>query len=599
MATNTELIAQLYIGFYNRAPDPVGLAYWLGRMEAGVSIEDIGDSFAASPEAAETYAFFKEPGADITGFLSQVYLNVFGRPIDADGLKYYSERLASGEDPGSVVTSILGNADTNNGSPDQQYIQNKVDAGIYWAEQASKSEVEIYLPNGRLNEAASNSAHGIIEKVTADPGSVDDAKGGTDVFFPPVEPGPGPDPEPEQPGGGGGGGGGDGGGGITVPAATYGNLAAHNGANNLLVGSGNPSTGFMIGKDSSGKIELGLDVRYHQDLAEVLPSSDNSNVFLVEAGREAAVRFAYSASGINLDNYDYTLRIDTNPGAEVEFATFKLVSDGLSHYDWVQVGGAGLVFTDDGGNATTTQNIQALQYYNHGNAMKPGDQYDVNLSATFKGTSTVVAETAIVIQSNIESFGSLTDVGGNLYAGKGNPATNFHKIDIASSGIELGLGGWVAGVGNNGLTHTVGADGLQHYQLDASTARFVYSVASTDGDMLSANHFKLYIDTDDTDAVHYEVFQLGASGGNPATWNTQNSTYQWDRIDGTGPISSLVDDGGDGAAGKVTQNIMNVGWFDAKGGDDATPGRYDIKLEAIGADGVSVIGVNHIVLDIV
>jgi S-layer protein len=50
MATNAELVAQVYVGFYDRAPDPVGLQYWVGRLEAGVSIQDIGDSFAASPK---------------------------------------------------------------------------------------------------------------------------------------------------------------------------------------------------------------------------------------------------------------------------------------------------------------------------------------------------------------------------------------------------------------------------------------------------------------------------------------------------------------------------------------------------------------------
>lgn len=182
--TNAELVAQLYIGFYDRAPDPVGLNYWIGRLEAGVSIQDIGDSFAASPEASETYPYFKFPSIlSLNDFLAQVYENVFGREIDEDGLNYYRARIEGGESAGSVVASILGNAATNDGSPDQAYLQNKVDAGLHWATVAATSDINIYQENGRLTAAADASAHSIIDGITADPASVDEANAATDSFF--------------------------------------------------------------------------------------------------------------------------------------------------------------------------------------------------------------------------------------------------------------------------------------------------------------------------------------------------------------------------------------------------------------------------------
>ncbi len=185
--TNAELVAQLYIGFYDRAPDPVGLQYWIGRLDAGVSVQDVGDSFAASPEAAETYPYLKYSGLlSPDDFLNQVYMNVFGRPIDTgpdSGLEYYSARLASGESVGSVVASILGNAATNEGSPDQAFLQNKVDAGLYWAQEAASTGADIYQENGRLTDAANNSAHGVIDGVTEDPATVDQAKAEADAYF--------------------------------------------------------------------------------------------------------------------------------------------------------------------------------------------------------------------------------------------------------------------------------------------------------------------------------------------------------------------------------------------------------------------------------
>ncbi len=184
MATNAELVAQVYVGFYDRAPDPVGLQYWVGRLEAGVSIQDIGDSFAASPEASATYPFFKFPDLlSQDDFLAQVYQNVFGRAIDADGLEYYSGRMTAGESAGSVVASILGNAASNEGSPDQAFLQNKVDAGLHWALTAASTNANIYEADGSLVASASAGAQAALDGITADPATVEAANAATDAFF--------------------------------------------------------------------------------------------------------------------------------------------------------------------------------------------------------------------------------------------------------------------------------------------------------------------------------------------------------------------------------------------------------------------------------
>lgn len=183
--TNAELVAQLYIGFYDRAPDPDGLNYWIGRLNAGVSISDIADSFAASPEAAETYPYIRAPNLFTPDqFLDNVYQNIFGRPIDADGLAYYKARIDSGESLGSVVSSIIGNATTNPNNDDGLFVANKVAAGLNWAEEAANHpNVDIYQENGRLTGAADNSAHGVINGVNADPATVDVAKAEAADFF--------------------------------------------------------------------------------------------------------------------------------------------------------------------------------------------------------------------------------------------------------------------------------------------------------------------------------------------------------------------------------------------------------------------------------
>lgn len=179
MATNAELITQLYIGYYDRAPDPEGLNYWLGRMNAGVSIASIANSFATSPEAIATYPFFAFPNlSSASSFISQIYQNVFGRAPDADGLNYYSNKLSTGATSvGNILAEILGNASTNAGSNDQKYLANKVAVGLDWANKAAAK------PGFTFDAAAKNSAATIVDTVTADAATVDAAKAAATKFF--------------------------------------------------------------------------------------------------------------------------------------------------------------------------------------------------------------------------------------------------------------------------------------------------------------------------------------------------------------------------------------------------------------------------------
>lgn len=179
--TTVQLITQLYVGYYNRAPDPEGLNYWVGRVNAGVSLADIADSFAASPEAIATYPFLALPNvASAEGFLTQVYANLFGRAPDADGLAYYANKLATGAtSPGQIIAEIQANANTNTteGNTDAAFLANKVAVGEYWVNEA------INTPDFQFNDAAKSSASSVLVGVTNNAATVDAAKAAADSFF--------------------------------------------------------------------------------------------------------------------------------------------------------------------------------------------------------------------------------------------------------------------------------------------------------------------------------------------------------------------------------------------------------------------------------
>jgi hypothetical protein len=83
-------VVRLYFAYLLRIPDYGGLIYWSGQARAGVTLTDISQAFAQSPEFVATYGALSD-----TAFVDRVYRNVLGRAADAGGLAYWSGQLSS------------------------------------------------------------------------------------------------------------------------------------------------------------------------------------------------------------------------------------------------------------------------------------------------------------------------------------------------------------------------------------------------------------------------------------------------------------------------------------------------------------------------
>jgi hypothetical protein len=150
-------LTELYIAYYDRAPDALGLNFWAtgyarGRAgeEGGLSLEGIAADFATQPE---TLAAFP---SDVTNeqFATTVYENVLGRTPDADGLAFWVSALDSGNTARDVfILRVLEGAkaepDPNLGQAfidqqlaDRAYLQEKVEVGSYFAVNCGLSNLD-------------------------------------------------------------------------------------------------------------------------------------------------------------------------------------------------------------------------------------------------------------------------------------------------------------------------------------------------------------------------------------------------------------------------------------------------------------------------
>ncbi len=158
--------AASYIGYFNRAPDPGGLAFWNQQIDSGLNagrgltqvLGDVSESFRLSAEAQGIFPFLA-PGnaasagqAEVEGFVSDVFLNLFNRLPSPAGLDFWTseilERLGQGINIGDIVIDIIAGAqngasvqplgsDTPGVVNDAVTVENKIDVGITYAERFS------------------------------------------------------------------------------------------------------------------------------------------------------------------------------------------------------------------------------------------------------------------------------------------------------------------------------------------------------------------------------------------------------------------------------------------------------------------------------
>ncbi|MGY8526644.1 DUF4214 domain-containing protein [Paracidovorax citrulli] len=93
-------IARLYFGALQRLPDNGGMEHWMSQAQAGQTLSEIAEAFAAGSEFEQRYGEL-----DNAAFVQAMYQDVFGREADADGARYWEAQLDGGR---SRAGALLG-----------------------------------------------------------------------------------------------------------------------------------------------------------------------------------------------------------------------------------------------------------------------------------------------------------------------------------------------------------------------------------------------------------------------------------------------------------------------------------------------------------
>ncbi len=128
---NFASLTEMYLAYFNRAPDSLGLDYWASRLSEGMSLPQIAASFSVQSETVTQYP----ANLSTQSFVTDVYQNVLGRTPDTAGFNYWIGQLQNGAvSQSTFILAIINGAQASTGSSvDAAYLSNKEVVGAHFA----------------------------------------------------------------------------------------------------------------------------------------------------------------------------------------------------------------------------------------------------------------------------------------------------------------------------------------------------------------------------------------------------------------------------------------------------------------------------------
>ncbi|MCR9157359.1 MAG: DUF4214 domain-containing protein [Rhodobacteraceae bacterium] len=145
-----QSFVELYIAYFNRAPDALGLNFWGTAFANGTTLPEMASLFIGQPETSATYP----EGLSNDAFATAVYNNVLGRVPDQDGFDFWVGVLNSGAvGRDQFILAVLEGAKADpqeDATPefiaqqlaDRTYLADKTDIGALYAVHRGMSDVD-------------------------------------------------------------------------------------------------------------------------------------------------------------------------------------------------------------------------------------------------------------------------------------------------------------------------------------------------------------------------------------------------------------------------------------------------------------------------
>jgi streptogramin lyase len=139
----SSVVTGAYQRYLQRNPDAIGLAFWVSRLQSGLTDEQLEAGFIGSPE------YIQNHGGTRAGWVVGLYHDLLGRAPDAAGLNNWLSQLNQGATPYSIALGFAAGAEREAirvTADYQRYLGRapSVDEVAYWVDQ--------FVNHGQTNE---------------------------------------------------------------------------------------------------------------------------------------------------------------------------------------------------------------------------------------------------------------------------------------------------------------------------------------------------------------------------------------------------------------------------------------------------------------
>lgn len=128
LTDNQLTLIKLYLASFNRAPEKNGLDYWSTQLASGKSFSSIVSTVFSLDVVKAIYPDVLPDDA----FLTQIYINIFNKLPDQEGLGYWTGKLALGAQRSALVMDMINaGLGVPDGTPGKAFIANRYTAAQY------------------------------------------------------------------------------------------------------------------------------------------------------------------------------------------------------------------------------------------------------------------------------------------------------------------------------------------------------------------------------------------------------------------------------------------------------------------------------------
>ena len=135
-ATSTQL-QELYVAYFGRAADPLGLDYWVAK---GTTTKAFASNMYAQPEFKSAYGSLSTESQ-----VNQIYKNLFDREADVAGLTYWTQEIKLGNlELADIAVDLIWAAQNNSGSSDDKAaLTNRTNAAVAYTAKVKETTASI------------------------------------------------------------------------------------------------------------------------------------------------------------------------------------------------------------------------------------------------------------------------------------------------------------------------------------------------------------------------------------------------------------------------------------------------------------------------